>query len=78
MLLVVLSVRQHVTDQNRLVIIEDLGYQPEIVSANVKDGVDPFLISFSHGDAIRMWVCLPDIFQTFPSGPFCDSVPTIQ
>ena len=35
-LLVVLSVGQHVTDQNCLVNIEDLSYEPKIVPANVE------------------------------------------
>lgn len=53
MLLLVLSVGQHVTNQNRLVIIEDLGYQSEIVATNIEHRVDPLLTTFSHVNAIR-------------------------
>jgi len=54
-------VGQHVTDQHRLIVIKDLGYQSEVIAANVEHRKDPLLISSSDSNAVRVWVCLPDI-----------------
>jgi hypothetical protein len=66
------------TDQNRLIVIESLGYQSEFVAANIEHSVDPPLITFPDRNAICVRVSLSDILQASPSGHFCDSIPAIQ
>jgi hypothetical protein len=66
--------RQYMSYENHLVVVEDLGYQPKAVSQDVEDRID----LFSNRNPVSARISLPNLSQVFPFSRFCRSEPAIQ
>jgi hypothetical protein len=66
--------RQHMPYENHLGGVVDLGYQPEAVSRDVEDRIDPF----SDRNPIGVRVGLSNLLQVSPFRRFRRSEPAIQ